>query len=249
MTSAEPGRVAAAFLAFSVHALFFALMMFGLSWQKRTPETMMVDLWDSLPSIAEPVQEVQPAPPPQPAPQPAVREEIKVAKSAPAPSRADIELKDKKRRKEEERRAQEAAQLKAQQETQRLAALQAQQQALAEAARLQREQEEALVRLTTERATAGDRVKAEYKDRIMSKIRRYVVLPPDLSGNPQAEYRVTLLPGGDVMNAKLTRSSGNAAYDAAVERAIYKAQPLPLPPDPAMFSAFRELDLQFRPQQ
>lgn len=248
MTAAEPGRVPAALLALSVHVLFLALMMFGLSWQKRAPEAMVVDLWDSLPSVSEPVQEVRPAPPPQP-PQPAVREEIKVAKPAPAPARAEIEFKDKKRRKEEEKRAQEAAQLKAQQEAQRLAALQAQQQALAEAARLQREQEEALVRLTTERATAGDRVKAEYKDRIMSKIRRHVVLPPDLSGNPQAEYRVTLLPGGDVMSAKLIRSSGNAAYDAAVERAIYKAQPLPLPPDPMLFSAFRELDLQFRPQQ
>ena len=165
------------------------------------------------------------------------------AKAERRPEKADIQLKDKKdkqRRAQEERRVQEEA---------RLAALKAQQQAMAEAAQLQREQEEALVRLTTERATAQDKVKAEYKNRIMSKIRRYVVLPPDISGNPQAEYRVTLLPGGEVLSAKLVKSSGNAAYDGAVERAIYKAQPLPLPPDPALFAAFRELELQFRPQQ
>jgi colicin import membrane protein len=34
-----------------------------------------------------------------------------------------------------------------------------------------------------------------------------------------------------------------------VERAILKAQPLPLPPDPAMFKEFRELNLIFRPEQ
>ncbi|MGH8744288.1 MAG: TonB C-terminal domain-containing protein [Burkholderiales bacterium] len=43
------------------------------------------------------------------------------------------------------------------------------------------------------------------------------------------------------------KSSGVSAYDGSIERAIYKAQPLPLPPDPALFSKFRELELKFRP--
>jgi len=71
-------------------------------------------------------------------------------------------------------------------------------------------------------------------------------LPPDLAGNPAAEFDVTLMPTGEVLNLKLTRSSGSSAYDSAVERAIYKAQPLPLPPDPTLFGEFRELHLKFR---
>ena len=63
---------------------------------------------------------------------------------------------------------------------------------------------------------------------------------------PQAEFDVTLMPTGEVLNLKLTRSSGSSAYDSAVERAIYKAQPLPLPPDPTLFGEFRELHLKFR---
>jgi len=58
-----------------------------------------------------------------------------------------------------------------------------------------------------------------------------------------------LLPGGEVLSVKLGKSSALALYDSAVERAILKAQPLPLPPDPAMFKHFRELNLIFRPEQ
>jgi colicin import membrane protein len=45
----------------------------------------------------------------------------------------------------------------------------------------------------------------------------------------------------------LVKSSGVAAYDNAVERAILKAQPLPVPSEPASFARFRNLHLKFRP--
>jgi colicin import membrane protein len=60
---------------------------------------------------------------------------------------------------------------------------------------------------------------------------------------------VTLLPGGAVLKAELKKSSGNAAYDKAVERAILKSDPLPLPPDVQLFNRFRELDLLFKPEK
>jgi colicin import membrane protein len=47
----------------------------------------------------------------------------------------------------------------------------------------------------------------------------------------------------------LRKSSGNPAYDAAVERAIGNASPLPVPDDSDLFQeSFRELDLVFRPK-
>jgi colicin import membrane protein len=60
---------------------------------------------------------------------------------------------------------------------------------------------------------------------------------------------VVLLPGGEVLGAKTRKASGQSAWDNAVERAILKAQPLPLPPDPAAFKDFRELNLKFRPKE
>ena len=52
-----------------------------------------------------------------------------------------------------------------------------------------------------------------------------------------------------VLGAKLKRGSGNAAYDNAVERAISRAQPLPMPPDPALVKEFRELNLKFNAKE
>ncbi|HET7160573.1 MAG TPA: cell envelope integrity protein TolA, partial [Burkholderiales bacterium] len=91
----------------------------------------------------------------------------------------------------------------------------------------------------------------EYVRQISNKIKRYIIEPPNLQGNPQVEFEVRLLPGGEVLEASLRikRSSGNTAYDQAVERAILKASPLPLPPDPALFNMFRELNLKIRPKE
>ena len=71
------------------------------------------------------------------------------------------------------------------------------------------------------------------------------MLPPDLKGNPSALFKVVQLPSGEVMAVHLTRSSGHAGYDAAVERAILKSSPLPKPDDPSLFA--RELSLTFCP--
>jgi colicin import membrane protein len=71
------------------------------------------------------------------------------------------------------------------------------------------------------------------------------ILPQDIQGNPEAVFDVVQLPTGEVLSTKLVRSSGNSAYDAAVERAILKSSPLPLPANRELFA--RELRLTFRP--
>ncbi len=100
-------------------------------------------------------------------------------------------------------------------------------------------------RVRAEQAAAIGRVMDEHKARIVAKIRRNIVMPPDVPDNAKAEFAVTLLPGGSVLSVKLVKPSGVAVYDSAVERAILKAQPLPLPPDGSLFSRFRELHLKF----
>ncbi|MHB8167764.1 MAG: cell envelope integrity protein TolA, partial [Sulfuricella sp.] len=113
------------------------------------------------------------------------------------------------------------------------------QQAEAEAARQQ----------MAAQAAAQARLMNDAIGRIRDHIRRFVVMPPDVVGNPQAEFDVSLIPTGEVLNVKLSHSSGNPAYDNAVERAIRKASPLPLPTDPALVGRFRELKLKFRPNE
>ena len=94
-------------------------------------------------------------------------------------------------------------------------------------------------------ANARERGIATWVDRIRAKIRGNIVLPPDIKGNPEALFLVTQLPTGEVLDAKLVISSGNAAYDDAVHRAILKSSPLPKPDSAGLFA--RELKLTFRP--
>lgn len=120
-------------------------------------------------------------------------------------------------------------------------ARQAQEELAAEAAQL---------RAAQARAQAARRASTieDFKRRIQVKIQSYVRLPQKLAGNPEAEFRVTLLPNGEVLRATLVHGSGQAAYDVEVERAILKASPLPLPNEKEIAASFRDdLTLKFRP--
>lgn len=252
-------------LAFAMHVLFLILLVFGVSWQHKPIETAaVVDLWRDLPSIAPPKAEVvPPAPvkPEPPPPQPKV-EAKPPPKPEPAPAlKPDIALKDKqeKERKlkeqavaETKKRADEKAREAEAEKKKRAEAevLKKKQAAEADAKRVASEQAKAEQALAAQQAAASAKVIDEYKRRIIEKVKRFIVLPPNVSDSAQVEFDVVVLPGGEVLGAKLKRSNNSIpAYDAAVERAILKAQPLPLPPDPALMRQFRELNLVFRPKE
>lgn len=227
----------AAVLAIAVHLIFLAFLIFGVNWKTRQPEAMVVDLWSA--PAAPPAAEVKPVPPPEPA-KPEVQPQAK-----PETPKADIELKE--RLKKEEQKRQEIERRRAEEKKAQEALRQQQIKEAAEAQRLA-EEEARLARETQARQAAElAQVVDDYKARIQAKIRRFIVLPPDVPPSAQAEFDVVLLPSGEVLAVKIKRSSNHKVYDDAVERAIYKAQPLPLPPDPALFSKFRELSLRFRP--
>lgn len=257
-------KVISGAIAFGMHLLFLALLVFGVTWQTRVePQANSVDLWANLPSPAPP--KVEPPPPKvKPPPQPELKLEVKPPEPPPVKpvakpeiAKPDIAIKEKamkekaeKEKAEKERRAVEAKrEADKKREADVKAAQKQQREKEAEAQRLAREQEDAQRRIAEQQASAQTRLRNEYIERIRARIKRFVVLPPNIQGNPEAEFDVVLLPGGDVLSAKLKRASGNAAYDGAVERAIQKAAPLPLPPNPAMFRDFRELNLKFRPQE
>jgi colicin import membrane protein len=110
-----------------------------------------------------------------------------------------------------------------------------------------RAEEDARKRALAEAAAAKQKQLAQFMERIKQRIRSKVVVPPGMNGNPEAVYSVTLIPGGEVLEIKLVKSSGVAAYDAAVQRAIHAAEPLPVPSDPDLFQKLREANYKFRP--
>ena len=149
--------------------------------------------------------------------------------------------KEQEKQKEQERQKEleKQQELKKQKEKE-LAAQQRQRELEAKA------QREAEVKRAAQQAAARAQITNEiskYKALILAKIRSRIVMPPDLPGNPVAEFNVTLLPGGDILDVRLSKSSGHAVFDSAVERAIFLSKPLPLPPDPALFNEFRNLNI------
>ena len=85
----------------------------------------------------------------------------------------------------------------------------------------------------------------DYTGKIRGKIKGNIVLPPGIKGNPEGIFDVTQLPTGEIINVKISKSTGNRALDEAIERAIRKSDPLPLPDQPGLFK--RELKLKYRP--
>jgi colicin import membrane protein len=109
--------------------------------------------------------------------------------------------------------------------------------------RAKREAEKARAEVAARRQTEVDK----YINDIRLKIRSKANIPDTVTGNPEVHLRLRILPGGEVLDATVTKSSGNRAYDAAIERAIRSAQPLPVPPpDSELFPQFRDLNLNIR---
>ncbi|MCX7183649.1 MAG: cell envelope integrity protein TolA [Nitrosospira sp.] len=226
----EPGLLPAGVLALLVHVAFLVFMIFGLNWKSYPPEGMVVDLWNSLPEPAPPPARARPLPP-KLAPSPPEVKPLPPKPETPPPTKPDIALKEKVEPPKPVEKKQPAPEEQKPKVADDLEQLVRDQEALEK----QRAQQAAQSR-------AQD-VIAEYKAKIMAKIRSRIVLPPNIPDDSVAELDVTLLPGGDILNVRLRKSSGYAAFDSAVERAIYLAKPLPLPPDPALFPKFRDLSL------
>jgi len=227
----EPGGAWPAALSLTVHAVLFALLFVGLHWQTTHPDAVVVELWSQLPEIQEP----QPAAPPQAEPkpepklQPPAKAEAKISKPDIAVER---EKKTAKKRDEPPLRFDT---------TQRIREQLAQEQKALQS----RERQNILKEFAQPAAPATP--DATYVDKIRTKIKLNIVIPPDIKGNPEAVFDVVQLPTGEVLSARLRTSSGHQAYDDAVERAILKSSPLPKPDRPEQFR--RELTLKFRPRE
>jgi colicin import membrane protein len=240
----EPALGPSVALSAATHAILVAVLFLGVRFQSSPPVTVEVELWEPPPPAppAPVVEQPKPPPPPvvKPEPEPEVKKpDIALAekpkpKPKPEPKKVEVKPPPKPQAKRDpnfdkmlkEQAALEQKQLAQAEQERQMRDLLARQQAAAQAA--------------TQKALAS------WSDKIRAKVRGNIILPQDVPGNPEAIFDVALLPSGEVLTVRKRKSSGHPAYDDAVERAIMKSSPLPLPEDRSIFR--RDLELKFRPQ-
>ncbi|MBK9136262.1 MAG: TonB C-terminal domain-containing protein [Betaproteobacteria bacterium] len=205
-----------------------------------------------------------PAPPPPPPPAVAAPKppDIAIEQARERAARAERERVERERQEREEReqrqrreqeQREQREQRERQQREQRAAADRERAQAAAQTAALERAREEQLRRITQAAGSTGGSPtgsaardaapSASYVARLAALIRSNSVFAGEVAGNPAAEVEVRAAAGGTILSRRLIKTSGNAAWDDAVLRAIDRTQTLP--PDtngrvpPVLIIAFR----------
>jgi colicin import membrane protein len=260
----QPGRIRAVFLAVLVHGAFFALIVFGVSWQSRPDVPVVAELWDKLPpapkaKAPDPVPKAEPEPPPpeppKPEPEPAKPPPEPEPVKPPEPPKPDPAIAKKlEREKKEKEKKEKIEREKRDKQKDDEAKKKREQEEAAKKKRdddLRRKEEEKAKRDAEKaRDEAAVARKAEidgFVEAIKQKIRSRANVPDTVTGNPEVQVRIRVLPGGEVLDIAITRRSGNPTYDAAIERGIRSASPLPVPaPNTELFPQFRDLTLNFR---
>jgi colicin import membrane protein len=95
-------------------------------------------------------------------------------------------------------------------------------------------------------AVEASPARAQYIARLASRIQNAWIKPPSARAGLDCIVNITQLPGGTVANAVVSQCNGDAAARQSIENAVYRASPLPPPPDPALFE--RNLVIHFHPQ-
>ena len=152
--------------------------------------------------------------------------------------KAEAERKQKAEE-DKQRKAETERKQKAEQEKQRKAEADARQREAEQALQAQLAEEESLARATS--------ALSEYIPYIQERVQNSWLRPAGSPRGLRCVIRVKLIPGGEVVDARVVKSSGDALFDRSVESAVLKASPLPLPADPALFKHFREIDFNFSP--
>ncbi|OIQ88515.1 transport protein TonB [mine drainage metagenome] len=248
-------------LSLLVHGLFVVLLVMSFSWKSIQPmQVVEVELWDSIPAQkveappapAEPVAKVEPQPEPPPPPPPESKAEIRMKDKplvkpkpekkpkpeAPKPDPRQQAREEEKRHQEELKRLQQQI---GEDDRQLHQEMQNKEQQKVSAARNADEARKAAL------ASSGEINDAMAK--IRNKIYRYVNRDLCGTGKPVLKFSLSLIPTGELeAPPRLLQSSGISACDQAISRAILQAaHPLPLPTQPELLNQFRDLILEFRP--
>ena len=153
------------------------------------------------------------------------------------------------RKKKEQELAELEKQRKAEQE--RLAAIEGKRRQEEEAERRKLEEAELQRQLLEEERrqaklnTRLQNLRAQYIKSIEQKVARNWLPPVKMQAGWSCEVSVKQNPLGEVTSVKMLNCTGSSAFNSTVERAVRKASPLPVPPDPQVFEA--NIQFTFRP--
>jgi colicin import membrane protein len=176
-------------------------------------------------------------------------EKLREAKEKVEQQRQEAERKQKeesarKAKAEAERKAKEEADRKAKAEAERAA----REQAVADQQKAQREAELRARMAAEERFAAAQAsgLLAQYQSQIRARIERAWIRPATAKPGLNCQVRITQVPGGEVLGVQVGSCNGDETVRQSIEAAAYRASPLPLPSDPALFD--RNLVVTFKPQ-
>ncbi|MDP1658898.1 MAG: energy transducer TonB [Methylotenera sp.] len=262
-------------LAIAVHLALLGALLISFNWKAAHPvlNVTEVELWDSIPNnvapppppVVKPEVKIEPLPKPiiKEPPEPVVKEEPKV--DIVLEKKKELEQKQKviEQKKIEEKATKLAEDKHIKEERAKVAKMMLEED-LSSKEKQKSSQNEAAKKLAKDflaednaagnqqalsaKAAANAGVVDEYKNKIRSKIQGNVNKTLCGEGKPEPIFEIGVLLTGELAgDPKLTKSSGNATCDEAVERAILASQPLPLPEDAALKAQFRNLKLKFRP--
>lgn len=229
-----------------MHGLILAIILIGAPETKLTLRKTPVRYIDAkLITLDKPKAKPEPKAKPKAAPR-------FVAKNDQEEKRKERE----QRQQAQQRLAQQKAKAEAKKK-QQLAEQQREQQRLAEQQQRLREQqkqelaEQIQQEAEAQQAASDAELASSYVSVIKNALRNNWSRPPSARNNMQVEMVLQLVPTGDIVGVRVTKSSGNAAFDRSAEQAVLRAERFPelqkLPPR-VFEKYFRHLNLVFKPE-
>src|SRR5437016_7979299 len=257
-------------LSLLLHGVLVGVLVYGwLIFRESQPpkptlaiEATVVDARSVPGAVRQPPQppppaqpQVEPVGPPEPTPEErAKREQALKEQKEQAEREAQKAVEEKQA--EEQRKADEARLAQERADTERKAReaaeakKRAEEKVKREADERDRTERQAELRRNLEeeeRATAArtSGALANWESQITARIQRAWLRPPSARQGTECVLYVTQVPGGEVTSVRIGTCNGDQAVRASIEAAVYRASPLPPPPDPTLFE--RSLVITFKP--
>lgn len=230
--SNNAGALRSFVLAVMVHCLLIGFLYFGIRWQSAPPEVYSAELW--MPPQAVPV----------PAPAPKVEAPVETPRTVPPPEPPAPAIKPDIAEKIEKKRPEAKPPPKV--EKAPSAAEEMVRQAAAEELRNKAQSE---ISKSTSAANSSLTLNQNWLRAVNSHIeRRFVFDGSSVSPNLEVRFEITLAQSLNILSVRLLKSSGNASFDAAAQRAIENSSPLP-PPGNDKVEIPRTIEIPMRPKK
>ncbi len=219
------GSARAIALAVVMHVLLGALLFFGIRWQSSAPEVINAELWSALPQTAAPAPTYVPPPPKVEAPRP-------VQKVEEPPPRVKPDIVEKAPVKVEPPKKKEVVKVEAPKVQPKPEPPKPVPKAVEAPVRAPSDLANLIASAGTpatgkDQQTSGPSGSKGYIAKLVNAIRSQMRYPASCPASTRAKVRIEQLPNGEVTDVTILQASGVSSFDAAVDRAIHAASPLP----------------------